>query len=97
VSDVRDLSVAAGLAAVEAGDLSAAEWAGAYTSADDELGAFLWRPDEPPGTRSSAHGLWTGPKAEFSFEEPIANSSMFVLPTTIAPASFKRLIAVASY
>ena len=44
VSDVRDLSVAAGLAAVEAGDLSTAELAGAYTSADDELGAFLGGP-----------------------------------------------------
>ncbi len=37
--------------------------------------------EEPPGTRSSAQGLSVGPKAEFSPEEPMANSSMFVLPT----------------
>ena len=42
-------------------------------------------PDEPPGTRSRSHGLSTGPKPEFSFDEPIANSSMFVLPSTLRP------------
>ena len=35
---------------------------------------------------SRSHGLRTGPKAEFSFEEPIANSSWFVLPSSVAPA-----------
>ena len=32
-------------------------------------------PEEPPGTRPRSHGLRTGPKPEFSVEEPIANSS----------------------
>jgi len=49
-----------------------------------------------PGTRVVSHGFLTAPNAEFSFDEPIANSSMFVLPTTIAPASFSRSTAVAS-
>ncbi len=34
-------------------------------------------PDEPPGTRSRPCGLCVGCAAEFSQEEPIANSSMF--------------------
>ena len=37
-------------------------------------------PEEPPGTRPRSHGFSTGPKPEFSFEEPIANSSWLVLP-----------------
>src|SRR5437762_6459292 len=51
----------------------------------------------PPGVRSSAHGLWTGPNAEFSFDEPIANSSQLVFTTTIAPAASRRDTTVASY
>ena len=51
----------------------------------------------PPGMRSSAHGLRAGPNAEFSFDEPMANSSQFVLPTTIAPAASSRDTTVASY
>ena len=47
-------------------------------------------PDEPPGTVDSSHGLCTGPYALFSFEEPIANSSQFVLPSSTAPASRSR-------
>ena len=43
-------------------------------------------PLEPPGTRARSHGLSTGPKAEFSFDEPIANSSWLVLPSSGAPA-----------
>ncbi len=43
-------------------------------------------PDEPPGTRRTSHGFLTGPKAEFSFEEPMANSSQFVFPMITAPA-----------
>jgi hypothetical protein len=52
-------------------------------------------PDEPPGTRSRSHGLRTGPNAEFSFEEPIANSSWLVLPSSVAPASASFATAVA--
>ena len=36
------------------------------------------------------------PKAEFSVEEPIANSSILVEPINIAPAAFRRAITVAS-
>src|SRR5688572_23198632 len=43
-------------------------------------------PDDPPGTRLVSHGFRTGPNAEFSFEEPIANSSQFVFPIIITPA-----------
>ena len=52
-------------------------------------------PDEPPGTRSRAQGLRVGRKALFSVDDPIANSSMFVLPSTTAPAASSRLTAVA--
>src|ERR671930_24647 len=54
-------------------------------------------PLEPPGTRVRSHGLSTGPKPEFSFDEPIANSSWLVLPSSGAPASARRLTAVAVY
>ena len=49
-------------------------------------------PDEPPGILVRSHGLWLGPKAEFSVEEPMANSSMLVLPMMIAPACRSRLV-----
>jgi hypothetical protein len=54
-------------------------------------------PEEPPGTRDRSHGLRVGPNAEFSVEEPMANSSMFVLPRMMAPARRSRLVTVASY
>src|SRR4051794_41983232 len=60
------------------------------TAADDP-------PDEPPGIRSRSHGLRVGPYAEFSVDEPIANSSMLVLPSMTMPASFTRRLIVASY
>jgi hypothetical protein len=47
--------------------------------------------------RDGAHGLRTGPNAEFSFDEPIANSSQLVLPTMTAPAASSRSMTVASY
>jgi hypothetical protein len=53
-------------------------------------------PLDPPGVRSVAHGLRTGPKAEFSFDEPIANSSQLVLPMITAPADSRRCTTVAS-
>ena len=53
-------------------------------------------PDDPPGTRSRSHGLCVGPNAEFSVEEPNANSSMLHLPTGTAPASSMRRTAVQS-
>src|ERR1039457_1121517 len=54
-------------------------------------------PDEPPGILARSHGLRLGPNAEFSVEEPMANSSMLVLPMMIAPACFSRCVIVASY
>src|SRR5690606_34514793 len=62
----------------------------AATAADDP-------PDDPPGTRAVSSGLRVVPNAEFSVDDPIANSSRFVLPTTIAPASASRVTTVASY
>src|SRR5436853_7548072 len=54
-------------------------------------------PLEPPGTRVTSCGLRVGPNAEFSVDDPMANSSRLVLPTTIAPASCSRDTIVASY
>ena len=53
-------------------------------------------PDEPPGTRSTSHGLRVGPKALVSVELPKANSSMFSLPMGKAPARrvFSTQVAV---
>ena len=53
-------------------------------------------PLDPPGTRSGATGLRTGPNAEFSFDEPMANSSQLVLPMMTPPACSRRAMAVAS-
>src|SRR5690606_17502038 len=53
-------------------------------------------PELPPVTRVRSCGFSTGPYAEFSDEEPIANSSRFVLPTITPPASRSLLTAVAS-
>src|SRR5881409_2562036 len=54
-------------------------------------------PLDPPGTRSSAQGLQVFSYAEFSVEEHMANSSMFVLPMMTAPARLRRSTQVASY
>ena len=48
-------------------------------------------PDEPPGVSGvfeplRRHGECTGPKCEVSFDEPIANSSLLVLPSSTAPS-----------
>ena len=53
-------------------------------------------PPEPPGTRDGSQGFRDGPKAEFSVEEPIANSSVFVLPSVASPASLHRSATVES-
>ena len=49
-----------------------------------------------PGCGPRAQGLRVGPKAEFSVDEPIANSSQLVLPMKTAPAASRRETAVAS-
>src|SRR6185295_4779360 len=54
-------------------------------------------PELPPGTRSMSHGFLTTPYAELSFDEPMANSSMFAFPTTTAPAAISRSTTVALY
>src|SRR5262245_43096482 len=54
-------------------------------------------PDDPPGTQSPFHGLRTGPYQLVSFDEPIANSSMLVLPIVTQPAAASRATTVASY
>src|SRR5436305_6909646 len=54
-------------------------------------------PLDPPGTRDGSCGLRVGPNAEFSVDDPMANSSRLVLATTTAPASAKRDTIVASY
>ena len=43
-----------------------------------------------------SRGLRVGPKAEFSVELPMANSSMFVLPRVMAPALRNASTTVAS-
>src|SRR5207248_9103419 len=53
-------------------------------------------PDEPPATRDGSQGLRVGPNAECSVDEPMANSSRFVLPTIVHPAARRRATAVAS-
>src|SRR5205085_6635415 len=53
-------------------------------------------PLEPPGTRFVSHGLRVGPTNECSVDDPIANSSRFVLPTIDAPRARRRAAAVAS-
>ena len=53
-------------------------------------------PLEPPGTRSRSQGFRVAAKAEFSVDEPMANSSRFVLPRITAPAAFNFVTMVAS-
>ena len=54
-------------------------------------------PDEPPGTSGvlaplRRQGEMTGPKYELSFDEPMANSSLLVLPSSTAPS--RHILAV---
>ena len=62
-----------------------------------EASAAAEPPPEPPGIRVRSHGLPVGPYALFSVEEPIANSSMLVLPRITTSAAFSRWVTVASY
>ena len=54
-------------------------------------------PPEPPGTRSGSHGFRDGPNAEFSVDEPIANSSVLVFPSSRSPRPLQRAATVESY
>ena len=53
-------------------------------------------PPDPPGIRVRSHGLCVLPYAECSVDEPIANSSMLVLPSGTSPAARRRATTVAS-
>ncbi len=59
-------------------------------------------PDDPPGTSTAAasclrfHGFSTGPYAEVMFDDPMANSSMFVLPRNTAPSRSRFSVTVLS-
>ena len=53
-------------------------------------------PELPPGTCSGFQGFFVGPKAEFSVDEPIANSSKFVFPVNTTPLFLNFVITVAS-
>jgi hypothetical protein len=63
----------------------------------NEASAAALPPPEPPGIRVVSQGFLVGPYAEFSVEEPIANSSMLVLPRTGMPAARSFEVSVASY
>ncbi len=58
-------------------------------------------PEEPPGVSCwlelvARQGLTTGPKAEVSLDEPMANSSMFSLPSITAPSRHRFEVTVES-
>ena len=58
-------------------------------------------PDEPPGTSGvltprCLQGEITGPKQDVSFDEPIANSSLFSLPSITAPSRQRLAVTVNS-
>src|SRR5580658_1006798 len=48
--------------------------------------------DDPPVTRSRAHGLCVVPKADTCPVPPAANSCKFSFPITTAPAAFNRRV-----
>ncbi|OPZ67913.1 MAG: hypothetical protein BWY83_02469 [bacterium ADurb.Bin478] len=52
-------------------------------------------PDDPPATRVESWGLRTGPNAEFSVEDPMAYSSILVLPMRTASSASNRSMTVA--
>src|SRR5581483_9946352 len=59
-------------------------------------------PEEPPGVNGvlapfRRQGEMTLPKNDVSFDEPIANSSQFVLPSSTAPSRHRLAVTVDSY
>src|SRR4029079_3788941 len=54
-------------------------------------------PLDPPGTHCRFQGLRLGPIAEFSVEDPMANSSRLVFPSSRYPCVRNLAITVASY
>src|SRR3954453_21236775 len=65
--------------------------------ASNDATAAAEPPPEPPGIRVRSHGLCVTPYAECSVDEPIANSSMLVLPRIGRPAARTLATTVASY
>ena len=58
-------------------------------------------PEEPPGVSGlleprERQGFTTAPKAELSFDEPMANSSMLSLPSITAPSRHRLAVTVDS-
>lgn len=54
-------------------------------------------PEDHPGTRLFPNGFITGPNADVSLLQPMANSSRFVFPIKQAPACSRRSKHVALY
>src|SRR4249920_2855738 len=67
------------------------------TGANRAATAAAEPPDEPPGTFLISQGFFTGPYQLVSLDEPMANSSMLVLPSITMPACLSRVTTVASY
>jgi hypothetical protein len=59
-------------------------------STSPEATALALPAEDPPATWSVSTGFFVGPKALVSDVGPNASSSMFVLPTIVAPALRKR-------
>src|SRR3989338_8043859 len=53
-------------------------------------------PDEPPGTRVRSWGFFAILNAEFSVDDPMANSSMLVFPRNTARSFLSFVITLAS-
>ena len=68
--------------------MEAKHWPAATLAAEPPL--------EPPGTRVASQGFLVTLKAEFSVDEPMANSSMLALARMMAPASLSRVTQWAS-
>ena len=85
MSDARELTVAAAVAAIERGELSAEEWFSAYAGQPDELGAYLWRAESPPA--ASGDGGPAGPLAGV----PVAIKDIFCVEGLPATAGSRVL------
>ena len=83
MSDPRELTVAAALAAIDEGGLSAEEWFGAYASRDDDLGAYLWRAAEGQAPAGAGEGALAG--------APIAIKDIFCVEGLPATAGSRIL------
>ena len=58
-------------------------------------------PEEPPGVSGvfeplRRHGEMTGPQNDVSFDEPMANSSLLVFPSSTAPSRHRLAVTVES-